>query len=141
MFEYVAEYENFNGVMVKEVLHFHLSKQEIIHMQTSSGGLLTQRLERIINTEDSNDAIEEFREIILLSYGELSPNGNRFHKSPEIRADFEASPAFDALYMKMFEDPDFAGKFITGILPKNLDLEEAKKAAAEKGLLTMMPGA
>ena len=90
-------YEDFDGNSVQEELFFNLSKAELIRMELDNSVPLSTK-----------------------AYGMRSADGRRFHKSAEQTADFETSPAYDALLEKFMADTDFAAGFIGGILPKSL---------------------
>lgn len=124
-------YEDFDGNEVTEVLYFNLSSTELLEMETSADGGMQRMLERIIETQDMRKMLEEFKKILLASYGKRSDDGKRFIKNEQLREEFQETGAFDALFMQMAEDPTGAAKFVAGILPKKL-LDETQK----RGLLT-----
>lgn len=129
MFQYKSTYKDYNGKQRTEVAYFHFSKQELIHLQASENGGMADRLQRIVDEEDNMKIVNEIREIVLLAYGKKSDDGSRFYKNDQIRADLEASPIFDEIYMKMFQDPDFSGKFIAGVLPEGLTQADLRSIA------------
>lgn len=119
-------YEDYNGDTVTDVLYFNLSTTELLEMETGVDGGMQKMIEKIIEEQDVKKMIEEFKKILLMSFGMRSDNGKRFIKNAELREEFEQSAAFDALFMQMAEDPTGAAQFITGILPKKLQ-EQASK--------------
>lgn len=134
MFKYDCKYENFDGKEVTETLYFHFSSQELIRMGSENNGSLLERLERIVNTKNDRSALVELADIVLLAYGKRSQDGNRFYKNDEVREDFKASPAYDEVYMRLFLDPEFSEKFMSGILPKDIDKESLSKMLKERGI-------
>ena len=64
--------------------------------------------------------VKVFKELILMSYGEKSPDGKRFVKSEEIRNSFEQTEAYSVLFMELISDDKLAAAFINGIMPKDV---------------------
>ena len=75
-------------------------------------------LQRIVDQRDGKKIAEEFKRLILKSYGEKSPDGRRFIKSEEKSNEFMQTEAYSELYMQLATEPGAAEKFITGVLPK-----------------------
>jgi len=124
-------YEDFNGEEVSEDFFFHLSKAELVEMEVSHEGGLSESLQRIIAAEDGKAIIAEFKEIILGSYGKRSEDGKRFVKNATIREEFESSEAYSALFMELVTNAESAVEFINGIIPQGLDVEAAKITGAD----------
>lgn len=128
MFKETITYEDYNGVERTEDFYFNLSKTELVELElNSSGEKFSDRVQRMIDAKDQEDIITEVKNIILLAYGEKSPDGRRFEKSPEITKAFSQTPAFDILYMKLLNDDEYASKFITDLVPKSLMAEVEKQ--------------
>ena len=128
MIKWTIKFTDYNDNEVSEDFYFNLNKAELTDMQFKVNGAYSQFIERIVNTRDTQKLGEEFKSLILNSYGEKSDDGRRFKKSQEIRDDFEQSPAYPVLYMELLSDADKASKFVKGILPKDLqgELENSK---------------
>lgn len=131
MLKKTITYEDFNGEEVSEDFFFHLSKAELVEMEVSHEGGLSESLQRIIAAEDGKAIIAEFKEIILGSYGKRSEDGKRFVKNATIREEFESSEAYSALFMELVTDAESAVEFINGIIPQGLDVEAAKITGAD----------
>ena len=58
-----------------------------------------------------------FKQIILKSYGQKSPDGRRFIKSDELSTEFSQTEAYNVLYMELSQDAEKAAEFIKGIIP------------------------
>ena len=123
-------YENFDGETVTETFHFNLSKSEIVELQVSYKEGLEAAIARIVRTEDKKQLIEEFKRIILLSYGERSEDGKRFVKNDELREAFSQTAAYDSLFIELATDDTAAADFIKGILPKDFAKEVEKQEVA-----------
>lgn len=120
MIKWPITFETYNGETITEDFYFNLNKAELIQMQFDVNGSYTQFIERISNEHDVKSLADEFKKIILMSYGKKSDDGRVFRKSKELRSDFEQSEAFAVLYMDLLGNADVASKFITGILPKDM---------------------
>lgn len=123
-------YEDFNGEEVKEDLYFNLTKAELLEMNFHAKGGLVNYLEAIMNARDTEELAEFFKLILVKAYGEKTPDGKHFMKSPEIAQKFTCSIPFSELYVKLSMDADAASEFVNAIIPKDL-ITEYKKAESE----------
>jgi len=119
MLKKTITYIDFDGNERKEDFYFNLSKAEAMEMELGVTGGMTQMLEKIVAERDNKRLIENFKEIILKSYGEKSPDGRRFIKSPELSIAFSQTQAYSDLFMELGEKADMAAAFINGIMPKH----------------------
>ena len=76
---------------ISEDFFFHLSKAELVELELSHKGGLSESLKRIVEAEDGKAIIAEFKNIILTAYGKQSDDGKRFIKNQELREEFESS--------------------------------------------------
>lgn len=120
MIKWPIKYTNYNDETIEEDFYFNLNKAELSQMQFDANGAYSNFIERIVNQRDLKKLGEEFRKIILNSYGEKSDDGRLFRKSQQMRDEFEQTEAYSVLYMELITDADKASKFIKGILPKDL---------------------
>lgn len=134
MFKKTIEYTDYNGEKRKEDFYFNLNKAELMEMQLSQNGGLQNHLMRIIKTKDTPELVKAFKEIILMAYGEKSPDGKKFMKSDEIRKDFECSEAYSELFMELATNSDSAAEFVNALLPSDYQASEADKEAIMKEL-------
>lgn len=120
MFSEKIKYTDYDGAEREEVFYFHLSKPELTRMNFSAEGGLQKTVEKIMQEKNGGKLIALFEEIIQMSYGEKSLDGRRFMKDPERTKAFIETPAYEALYMKLATDDNFAAKFIRGIVPPDV---------------------
>lgn len=118
MLKKTITYKDFDGNERTEDFYFNLTKAEVMEMELGVTGGMTQMLQKIIEKQDSKQIIEIFKEIILKSYGEKSPDGKRFVKNQELRDAFEQTNAYSELFMELATNADAATAFVNGILPK-----------------------
>lgn len=115
-------YTDYNGVPRTKKCYFNLSKAEVMEMELSISGGLSEMIDRITEAQDAPTLFRVFKDMILKAYGEKSPDGDRFMKSEEISTAFSQTEAFSELLMSLVENSEKAAKFFNGIFP--VDLEE-----------------
>lgn len=126
------KYTDYNGVTREEDFYFNLTKAEIMEMEMGTTGGLTEKITRIVNTQDAPSIIKVFKEIILKAYGEKSDDGKRFIKSEELSNAFAQTEAYSELFMELAADSDAASKFVNGIIPSDMAaaVEKQQKQAS-----------
>ena len=117
MLKKTITYTDYNGNERIEDFYFNLSKAEIMEMEMSTTGGLTEMIQKIVAAQDAPAIIKVFKELILKAYGEKSPDGKRFIKSDEISTAFSQTEAYSQLFMELATDADAAAKFVNGIVP------------------------
>ena len=127
MLKKTITYTDYNGVERTEDFWFNLSKAEIMEMEMSTTGGLTETIQKVVQTQDAPAIIKIFKNLVLKAYGEKSPDGKRFIKSDELALAFSQTEAYSNLFMELATDADAAAKFINGIIPA-----DAAKAAKEQ---------
>jgi len=125
-------YEDFNGEDVVEEHYFHLTMAELVEIEVSFKGGLSEAMKRIIATEDGETIMKEVKNIILKSYGVRSPDGRQFTKNAQLREEFEATGAYSALFMELVTNAGATAEFINGIVPAKLAEEATRIEAATK---------
>lgn len=124
------EYTDYNGNKRVEDKYFNFSKAELMEMELSTAGGLSGLIDKIIKTQDMPGLVKIFKELILKSYGEKSPDGVQFIKNDEIRQRFEQSEAYSELFMELATNNESAAKFVNGIIPASLREEVEKQVKA-----------
>jgi len=133
------KYKDFNDEEVEEDFYFHLSKAELVELEMSHEGGLSEALQKIVEAEDTKSIIAEFKKIILGAYGQKSPDGRRFIKNQQLRDEFESSEAYSELFMELVTDTDAAIEFVNGIVPQGLADEAAKVIDTDRRTLSSVP--
>lgn len=121
-------YENFDGEKVTKTFYFHLSVPELLELETETEGGMFDLLQKVAESDDNREILEQFKLMILRSYGER--DGDRHIKSEEISKAFTQTPAYETLYMELLTEPGAAEEFGLGIMPRDL-AEKANKLAAQ----------
>lgn len=118
MLKKTIKYEDYNGVEREEDFYFNLSKAEIAEMELSTPGGLGEMINKVVAAQDAPSIIKVFKDLILKSYGEKSPDGKRFIKSEELSKAFSQTEAYSILFMELATDAILASEFVNGIMPK-----------------------
>lgn len=121
MFKKTITYTDYNDVERTETFYFNLTKAEVLEMELSTTGGLSVMIQGIIDSKDTPQLIKIFKELVLKAYGEKSPDGRRFIKSPEITEAFAQTEAYSEIFMELATDDKVATAFVQGITPKGLE--------------------
>ena len=124
MLKKTIAYTDYNGVERKEDFYFNLSKAEIMEMEMSTVGGLTEMINKIVAAQDAPAIIKLFKELVLKAYGEKSADGKRFMKQDAegrpLYVNFRDTEAYSILFMELATDADAAAKFVNGIVPADI---------------------
>lgn len=134
MLKLTRTYNDYNGVSRTEDFYFNLTQAEITEMELSIDGGLVEMINRIVAAKDGKQIIGLFKDIILRSYGEKSPDGKRFIKNQELRDAFAQTEAYSDLFMELATDSKAAANFVNGIIPaQKTDAPAPKPQLVEAG--------
>lgn len=128
MIKKTIKYVDFKGNEREEDFYFNLSKPELLEMELTTKGGMSDYLDKIVKAQSREELIKWFRIIILKAYGEKSEDGRRFIKSDELSTAFSQTGAFEQLYMELVTDEKKASDFINAIIP---EFTEEERVAAE----------
>lgn len=129
MYKKTITYKDYNGDERTEDFYFNLSRAEVTEMELSTEGGLGATIERITKAKDIPAIVGIFKDLILRSYGQKSPDGKRFTKSKELSEEFSQTEAYSELFMELATDSNQASAFINGIMP--VDSKMAMNASLE----------
>lgn len=132
MLKKTITYVDYDGNERTETFHFNLTKAEIAEMELSVEGGISKLIEKIVEDQNGKQIIEIFKDIILKSYGEKSPDGKRFVKNQELRDGFSQTEAYSELFMELATDAIAAAAFINGIVPQGPDDDAVLKHLREQ---------
>lgn len=128
MYKKTITYTDYLGTVRKEDFYFNLSKMELSGMQMSVDGGLDLQLQKIMDGKNNVEIYNRFVDIVLKSYGELSPDGKYHLKEDEdghkLYKKFQQSPAYDALMDEICKNESTIAEFCKGILPKEVQAEK-----------------
>ena len=120
MLKKTITYEDYNGEERTEDFYFNLNQAELTEMELGITGGLSEMIKKITQAKDTPSIIKIFKDLILKSYGEKSPDGKRFVKSDELSLQFSQTEAYPILFMELATDENAAADFVNGIIPKSL---------------------
>lgn len=130
MLKKTITYNDYNGVERTEDFYFNLSKAELMEMEMSISGGLTEMIEKIVATKDAPAIIKIFKELVLKAYGEKSADGKRFEKKNGALAEaFAETEAYSQIFMELATDADKAAEFVNGIMPRDIAKQLPKDKA------------
>lgn len=115
MFKQTITYNDFNDNERKEDFYFHLSLPEVTRIEAKVGKPLGEYAKELAESGDMNKLLEFLEDIILNSYGVKTSDGKSFHKSKELREEFEHSQAYAELFEQLITHPELARKFGEGV--------------------------
>lgn len=140
MLKKTISYTDYDGNQRTEDFYFNLSKAEITEMELSMEGGMRAYIQRIIAAKSQLELVKLFKDVLLLTYGKKSDDGRLFLKNDAIRAEFEASPAFSAIYMDLVTDEAKASAFVNGIMPADMPNQNpAMEMAATVSAASALP--
>lgn len=122
-----------SGNRVSRTYYFNFTKAELLEMEVSVDGGLSEMLKSLGESPDPREAYAILKRIILRAYGERVTEDDgkvRFVKSERAREDFASSEAFSSLILSFFEDVQNAVKFIRGLIPEAARSEFDKQVGA-----------
>lgn len=131
MYKITEKYTDYDGNEREEDFYFNLTEAELTDMELTTEGGLSAMLNRIIAAKDTAKLISVFKDLILKSYGQKSPDGRRFIKNDELTKEFTEVPAFSQIYIRLATDDKAATQFVNNVIPKDLQnrLQGAKNGA------------
>lgn len=125
-------YKDYLDVERTEEFYFNLTKAEIVKLELSMDGGLTEMLKTLIEKQNIPKMIEVFDMLIDKSYGVRSADGRKFIKNDEVLNDFKQTEAYSNIYMRFATDSKFAADFMNNIIPKEMAEEIAKMSDEDK---------
>lgn len=131
MFTKTITYTDYFGKKRTEDYYFNLNKAELAEMELSTAGGMHDMLKKIMEAQDMPQIVKIFKQLILKSYGEISVDGKRFIKSPELSEAFSQTEAYSELFMELASNPDAAAAFVNGVIPA--DMSKAITEAENNG--------
>ena len=130
MLKKTIKYTDFNGVEREDDAYFNLSKSELVKMELSIVGGMTEMLDKLIKTQDGKGIIETVENIILSAYGVKSSDGRGFIKIDKdghrLADDFKQTEAYNQLFLELVMDSTKFAEFVNLIIP-NVDEKQVNQ--------------
>jgi len=131
MLKQTIKYKTLDGEDRERDFYFHIKKDLLVELEIvhAAEGGFKERLQRIIESKKGRDIIDAFKEIVAMSYGVKSDDGESFLQSKERSEWFMGTDAYSEFFLQLVTEADFAATFVNGIMPSNLEQEAAKLEA------------
>lgn len=110
------KYIDYDGVEREEKFYFHLSYAELIRLELTGKDGFKAKMQRLIESNNQQEIWNTLEEIVRVSVGKKSPDGRRFDKSYEAKADFLESEAYSSFIRSMLENATYAAEFVNGLI-------------------------
>lgn len=125
MLKKTVTYKNFNDEEVTEDFYFHLSKVDLMELETSKPHGLKAWIENIENVPQS-EILSTFQDLLRRTYGVKSEDGKHFHKTDEYWEMFKSTNAYEKVFMDICTSQDTMAEFMNGIVPEGAADDVAK---------------
>lgn len=142
MLKKTITFNDFEGNSVTRDFYFNLSKPDMIRIEGSIPGGLSNRIKAITEKNDVAAIADFVRLLIVEAYGEKGDDGFSFIKTRngvKLGEQFEQSLAYEALFMELIGADD-NGKafndFLAGIIPADLMQKAQSQMEQQKFLAT-----
>lgn len=116
MFKQNITYVDFNGNERKEDFYFHLSVPEVTRLQAEIGKPMEEYVQDLAVSQDIKKQLDFLEKMVLNSYGVKTSDGKSFHKSKELREQFEYSQAYAELFEQLLTNHELTRRFADGIV-------------------------
>lgn len=127
MYKKTIAFTDYNGIDREEDFYFNLNESEVTKLELRVPGGLTAMMQRIVKKLDAQQIIDTFEDLIRQSYGEKSPDGREFDKSPELTQKFMQTEAYNKFFMELCTDSKAAAEFFNNITPQKMNAEVGDK--------------
>lgn len=117
MYKKNITYTDFNGDERTDAFYFNLSDAEILELQVSYGGNVSQIMRNMLEKHDAKGLLGIITDLIRTSYGEKSSDGKRFMKNQEVKDSFVTTDAYSKLVLELLNDEKEFEKFMTNVIP------------------------
>lgn len=132
MYTKTIPHKNFRDKPRNQEVNFNLTEHEVLKLLVEfqaifdwQDKLKKQDDDRPTDTEEVIEFYNNFEEVLLTAWGELSENGDHFRKGG--RYDFAESSLFHATMKHFLQNPSEVNELLDGLMPK--DMQDIVKAA------------
>lgn len=124
MIEKTIKYHDLRGNEVEDTFYFNLTKAEAMGLAFDEfeGMKFSEVLQSLQSAEDPRLVLAVFKTVLRQAVGvkQETPRGEILTKPDWLKDWFTATDAYSELLEEMLTDTDYAFKFLTGILPQEL---------------------
>ena len=130
MIKKTLTFNDLDGNPVQKDYYFHLNKGDLVDLQLSEEGGLSDKLRKVVESKDGALIIKTFKDLLIVAVGEKSEDNISFIKSERVKEQFQYSEALSAILMELLTNPGAALEFVKGVMPGDL-IEKADLAELE----------
>lgn len=121
MISETIQFEDLRGRQLVETFHFQITEAEMMEMaarhHVKGGSELLDYWKTISDAEDGNAMMDAFQNVLRMSIGQIAEDEVRFLKTKEYTSRFMDSDAYNKVFVRMLREPEYALKFLNGIMP------------------------
>ena len=133
MYKKTITYSDFRGQKRTEDFYFNMTEVDLLKWVSQPGNYSQEDVINTMLKEQNTEALMNSVETLLrLSYGEISLDGKRFIKTPEVQANFFESNAYPVLFLELASKPEEANRFFKETFPENLEATIARIKAKQE---------
>lgn len=114
-------YVDYNGMERTEDHYFNLTEAEIAEKELGTEGGYVEMINNIVKAKNTPELMKTFKDFILSSYGQKSPDGISFIKIDEnghrLADKFVQTPAYSKFFMELLTDAKKAADFVNEVIP------------------------
>lgn len=120
MYKTTITYTDFNGQQRSEEFCFYMSEVELMKWASTPGGYSRDKvIDKMMANENGEALMDVVESLLKASCGEVSLDGKRFIKSPEVQANFFETNAYPKLFIMLATDAKESARFFNEIFPDN----------------------
>jgi hypothetical protein len=134
MIKRTYKYKDYNDNEREETYYFDLRDDELVKLELGTRGGLSEKIKRLISTQDIPEIIKVFEDVVKMSYGEKSADGREFIKDPALTKSFMQTKGYSMLFMDFITKENFASDFFNELVPNTAGLQtvEEEKTSESK---------
>ena len=126
-------YTDFRGQQRTEEFSFNMTEVELMRWASMPGGYSKDKvIEKMMSQEDNEALLDLVESLLKASYGEISLDGKRFVKTPEVQSKFFESNAYPAMFLMLATNAEEATRFFKEVFPDNIAETLQKLKAANE---------
>lgn len=127
MFTQEFEFTDYKGQEKKASYTFSLEKDELLVLELGNYGGLRYTMKKWMAQKRPDKVLDLLQKVVLSAIGEISPDGNSFYKTEQIREEFKQTKVFHDLMFKMMNQEDAFQEFMLRAIPAEVAANFSKE--------------
>ena len=137
MFSREFIFKDYNGNEKKATYTFSLEKDEVLRRELGNYGGLEHTMRRLMKEERPDKVLDLLEDIVLSAVGEVSPDGESFYKTQEIREKFRQTKVCHDLLFELMSDENALQNFIMGAIPAEVSTKMAEDMKKDEKVVSL----